>query len=119
MAASDFNWNPHRVEPQAPVWNVARTQMQGTKVKTRLISTVPIRNWTLFFHVQTNAQREAFLAHYNGQCGDFMPFYWYSIPVHILGTDVAPYWVRYKTYKETPTLFGIWEIEISFEENIS
>jgi hypothetical protein len=50
-----------------------------------------------------------------------IPFNWYSIPDHILETDTAPYYVRYATntaFKETPTLFGVWEIEITFEEVI-
>jgi hypothetical protein len=111
---ANFSWISHRTEPDAPIWNVVSTDMEGMKKKTRLKSTDPMRMWTLFFRIQTNAERETLLGHFNAQYGSTEPFYWTSVPDHI--SAEASIYVRYVYYKETIQLYDIWEIEVKFEE---
>lgn len=112
---ADFAWEPHRVEPGVPEWNTVSSEMEGMRKKVRLKSTRPKMIWTLFFRGQSTAEKNAKLAHYNGQYKDLIPFNWTSVPSEI-GT--GPYNVRYQALKIDHIMNEIWELEITFEEVI-
>lgn len=109
----DFSYEPHAVRPGTPQWNVLATDMEGMTKKTRLISTRSKMTWELEFRLQTKAERDLLLAHYNGQNGSLTPFNWTSVPSYIDSTST--YYVRYVEYVETliATLFNV---VLKFEE---
>jgi hypothetical protein len=115
---ADFTWKPHRVEGGTPKWNVLKTDMEGKTTKTRLKSSRSYNSWTLFFRVQTQTEYEAILNHYNGQKGELTAFNWLSayIPTHMNPNAASYFTVRYAAFKADPIAWGVWDIEIKFEE---
>lgn len=113
---TDFDFPVHRMTPGPPKWNVLQTQMEGWTKKTRLKSTVPVREWTIEIRGRTNTERDLIIAHYNGQFGETTAFNW--IVPEFFGGET--YYVRYKTFSyENPEGLGnIWNFEIGFEEDM-
>jgi hypothetical protein len=66
-----------------------------------------MKSWKMEFRLLTKIQRDAILAHYNGQKGSLTPFNWTSVPSYIDSTST--YYVRYIEYSETltATMFNI------------
>lgn len=112
---ADFAYECHHIEPGTPVWNVLMTDMEGMRKKTRLVSSLPKKSWTLTFRLLTKDERDLVLAHYNAQKGSLTPFHWTSIPSWV-DTSVSYYNVRYISYKEQLSAGTLWEIEVQFEE---
>jgi hypothetical protein len=114
---ADFIWKPHRVEVEKD-WNVNTTEMVGMRKKTRLVSSLPIRRWSLFFRIQIQSEYESLLAHYDGQYGGTVPFYWMGsyIPDHINSANETYFNVRYTSFRADPVAWGVWEIFITLEE---
>lgn len=113
---ADFAYNCHHIEPGTPNWNVLVTEMEGLRKKRRLVSTLPTRTWALTFRLQTLAERDALLAHYNAQKAGLTPFHWTSVPTYV--ATVAYYNVAYKSYKESLVAGTLWEIVIELEESL-
>jgi len=112
-----FSYIPHHIEPGTPVWNVLMTDMEGMRKKTRLISSLPKKSWTLTFRLLTKVERDALLDHYNAQKGSLTPFHWTSIPTYI-DTSVSYYNVRYVLYKEQLSAGTLWEVTVELEESL-
>ena len=111
---ANFNFIPHHCSPTRKDYNVVRTDMEGMRIKTRLKSTRPIREWELEFRIQNKTERDALLSHYDSQYGTLSPFNWTSIPTYI--SSEASVYVRYKSYSEELMVMNVWEIKISLEE---
>lgn len=112
MAAFDFEI--HHIEVGTPIYNVLSTDMEGYHKKTRLITSSPKRTWKIYIYLQTLAERNLILAHYNSMYGGLTSFSWTSIPTYI-GFESSSVNVYYISYKETLT-GTLWNIEIEFEE---
>jgi hypothetical protein len=113
---ANFAFVPHHCTPKRKDYNVVRTDMEGMRIKTRLKSTNPIREWELEFRVQNNTERAALLSHYDGEYGILTPFNWTSVPDYI-SAETSIY-VRYKVYSEELVVNNVWEITIEFEESL-
>jgi hypothetical protein len=111
---ADFDFDPHHCVQTKKEYNVLKTDMEGMKIKTRLKSTLPLRQWELVFHLQSNTERNALLSHYDGQYGSLTPFNWTSIPEHI--SAESSIYVRYVSYKEDVIATNCIEVSIEFEE---
>lgn len=113
---ADFSFNVHRITPEAPVFNVVKTQMEGTRVKRRLKSTESQRRWSVEIRGRTTSEKNAILSHYNGQQGGTTPFYW-NVPAP-WGGDT--FYVTYDdfSYENPDGLYNVWEIYIVFLEEI-
>jgi hypothetical protein len=112
---SNFTYNCHHITPGAPKYNNLKTEGEGMKRKTRLISSDPFLTWTLEFRLQTKAERDNILTHFNGQYGDTIPFYWTSVPTYI--SNASYYYVRYAAdgYSEEVIASSIFNITLKFE----
>ena len=115
---ADFTWIPHRVEPSPPKYNVEKTEMEGMSKKTRLVSSLPMRRWKLYFRIRTQAEYKALLDHYKGQNGDLTPFYWRTayIPAHINPDSEDYFYVRYSSFDADPIAWGVWDVSMEMEE---
>jgi hypothetical protein len=104
------------MSPSAKKYNVLKTEMEGMKVKTRLKSTSPVREWEIEIRCRTNTERDAILTHYEGQNGSLTAFNW-TAPTFFGGET---YFVRYKEFEyENPEGLGnVWNFRIIFEEVI-
>ena len=111
---ADFNWLPHHVELGPPQWNTLLTEMEGMRKKARLISSLPMKTWILFFRLLTKVERDLLLDHFNGQYGQTIPFNWTNIPSWI-DTSASYYYVRYKSYKEELSGGTLWDVTVEFE----
>ena len=111
---ADFTFECHHCEVGTPAWNVLSTDMEGLRKKTRLVSSLPMKSWTLVFRLLTKDERDLILAHYNAQKGPLTPFNWTSIP-NWVDTSVSYYYVRYKSYKEQLSAGTLWEVTVELE----
>lgn len=113
---ADFTFDIHRMTPEKPRYNVIQTKMEGWRVKRRLKSTVPQRRWAVEIRGRTNTERDAIIAHYNGEYGELTPFNW-IVPT-FFGGDT--FYVTYEefSYSNPPGLGNIWDFSIVFLEEI-
>lgn len=113
---ADFSFDVHRVTPEAPVYNVLKTPMEGTRIKRRLKSTDAQRRWSVEIRGRTTAEKNSILSHYNGQTGTLLPFNW-NVPA-AWGGDT--FYVTYDefSYENPNGLYNVWEIFIVFLEEI-
>lgn len=111
---ADFNFVSHKIEVGTPRYNVAKTKMVGMRKKARLLSSEPDRSWTLYIFGLTKSDRDLILAHYQGQNGNCIPFYWTSVPDYV--DTAASYYVTYAEdgYSER-IVNGIFEVTVKFE----
>lgn len=117
---ANFTFAIHRMTPGKPEYNVASTQMEGWKVKSRLKSTDPKRSWEVEIRGRTNAERDSIIAHYDGQNGFNVPFNWVVTPNWFTNGVPTTYFVRYKefSYANPPGIGNIWDFVISFIEEL-
>lgn len=117
---ANFTFPIHRMSPGKPEYNVISTQMEGWKVKSRLKSTEPRRTWEVEIRGRTNSEKDSIVAHFDGQNGYNIPFNWIVVPNFFTGDNDTTYYVRYKefSYSNPPGLGNIWEIIISFAEEL-
>jgi hypothetical protein len=111
---SDFNFIPHHCSPKRKDYNVVSTDMEGMRIKTRLKSSLPMREWELEFRIQNKTERDALLSHYDSQYGTLTPFNWTSIPTYI--SSETSIYVRYKIYSEELIVQNVWTIQIELME---
>lgn len=113
---ADFNFSIHHCTQTKKQYNVLRTDMEGFKVKKRLKSTLPVRMWECELRLLSNTERNAILAHYDGQYGETIPFDWTSIPEHISSESSIS--VFYYSYEEEVIANNVYNIIIEFEESL-
>lgn len=113
----DFNFALHRLTPEAPKFNVLQTKMEGWRVKRRLKSTLSQRRWTVEIRGQTNTERDAILAHYNGQQGSLTPFDWIINPI-FFGDDTFTVTYESFSYENPNGLGNVWIFNIIFLEEL-
>jgi hypothetical protein len=114
---ADFNFNIHRMTPEAPKYNVVATKMEGWRVKRRLKSTQPQRRWVIEIRGRINSERDLILAHYNGQNAGLTPFNW-VVPSFFGGQT---YYVTYEdfSYENPDGLGNVWNFLIVFLEELT
>jgi hypothetical protein len=112
----DFVFPIHRMTPKAPKYNIVSTTMEGWRVKRRLKSSMPIREWSVEIRGRLNAERDLILAHYNGQTASLTPFNW-VVPTFFGGQT---FYVTYKEfdYDNPDGLGNIWDFHIVFREEL-
>jgi len=117
---ADFTFEIHRLTPGKPEYNVIFTGMEGWKVKSRLKSSDPKRTWTIEIYGRTNSEKDAIIAHYDGQEGANTPFNWTVNPIFFSGGVSTTYYVRYKEieYANPKGLGNVWDFTISFVEEL-
>lgn len=114
---ADFTFDIHRMTPEAPKYNILSTRAEGWRVKRRLKSTLPQRRWAIEIRGRTNTERDALLAHYNGQYSSLTPFNW-VVPT-FFGGDT--FYVTYEEfdYENPDGLGNIWDFHIVFLEELT
>lgn len=110
---ANFIWDPQFVEPKTPEYQTHETPSDTVKKEILLIDSTPVKKWELLFKAENLLTRNTLLAHYNGQCGKYLPFTWLSVPGYI--EFGVPQYVRYANYQEKPLEAGLWKILMTFE----
>ena len=114
---ADFTFEIHSFSPEPPLFNILKTKMEGWRVKRRKKSTSSQRRWSIEIRGRNDTEKDAIVAHWNGQSGTLLPFNWTVNPT---GFANATYYVTYEDFKyQNPEgLYHIWDFSIIFLEEI-
>lgn len=111
-----------KIAPGVPQYNVLTTEMEGRRIKRRLVSTSPTRTWTLVCDGLSQTQRDNLLAHYAGQSGPLTAFNW-TVPswFYYDGNSPSTYTVFYDPVDgmvEEVIMRNVFKITIKLREEL-